>query len=279
MDSGRRGWLLLAPALAVLGGLFAGPAALLLAVSFWEVRSFRLIPALSFEAWVDVVQGYGRLALYTVGIGLAVGALTTALGFAFAYAARFQARHGDRLMIAVLITLFGGYLVKVYAWKSILGADGILNQALMAAGLTSEPLAALIYSRGAVVVALIHFLLPFAILPLYAGLRSLGDTPIEAARDLGAKRGQILLRVILPQMRGGLFAAFAFTFLLAAGDYVTPMLLGGAGGSMLGQFVLLEFSTNFDWPAGAALSFALVGLCLAVLAGLGVLAFGLGRRR
>jgi spermidine/putrescine transport system permease protein len=89
---------------------------------------------------------------------------------------------------------------------------------------------------------------------------------IEAARDLGATPVQSFLRVVLPQIRAGLFASFAFCFLLAAGDYVTPMLLGGTGGSMLGQFVLLEFSTRFNWPAGAALSFGLLAACLTVLA-------------
>ena len=99
--------------------------------------------------------------------------LCTGLGFVFAYAARFKAgRFGDRLLMATLITLFGGYLVKIYAWKSILGADGLLNQALMALGIIDQPLAFLIYSRGAVVIALVHFLLPFAILPIYAALRN-----------------------------------------------------------------------------------------------------------
>jgi spermidine/putrescine transport system permease protein len=91
------------------------------------------------------------------------------------------------------------------------------------------------------------------------------DTALEAARDLGATSVQVLTRVILPQIQAGLFTAFAFCFLLAAGDYVTPMLLGGTSGSMLGQFVLLEFSTRFNWPAGSALSFGLLFACFLVL--------------
>ena len=259
--------LLLAPALAVLAGVFAAPAALLLVVSFWSVRSFKLTPDLSGAAWARFATEYGGLAAYTVGVGLAVGALCTVLGFLFAYAARFKAgAWGDALMLATLVTLFGGYLVKVYAWKSILGASGILNQGLMALGLTDAPLAALIYSPFAVAVALVHFLLPFAILPIYAALRSIPDVSIEAARDLGAGWWAILGRVILPQAQGGILAAFGFCFLLAAGDYVTPLLLGGPSGQMLGQFVLLEFTTRFDWPAGAAMSFGLLALCLAALA-------------
>ena len=265
----------LAPAAAVLAFVFAIPIVLLFIVSFWSVKNFKLQPDVSLAAWQRFFTVYGDLTLYTLLVGLLVGLLCTGLGFVFAYAARFKAgRFGDLLLVATLITLFGGYLVKIYAWKSILGADGLLNQALMALGLTDQPLAFLIYSRGAVVIALVHFLLPFAILPIYASLRNVSEVSIEAARDLGASAYQVLTKVIVPQALSGLFSAFAFCFLLAAGDYVTPMLLGGTSGSMLGQFVLLEFSTNFNWPAGSALSFGLLFACLALIA----LIAGLGGR-
>ena len=275
----RRAILLLAPSFAVLIGIFAIPVLLLFAVSFWSVKTFRLQPDFSFAAWQRFFTVYGDLTLYTLAVGLAVGLFCTLLGFIFAYAARFKAgRFGDLLLVATLITLFGGYLVKIYAWKSILGADGLLNQALMGIGLTDQPLAFLIYSRGAVILALVHFLLPFAILPIYAALRNVSEATIEAARDLGASASQVLTRVIVPQCLSGLFSAFAFCFLLAAGDYVTPMLLGGTSGSMLGQFVLLEFSTNFNWPAGSAMSFGLLFTCLLVIAALAAVGNRLMRR-
>ena len=262
-----------APAFAVLACVFAIPIVLLFVVSFWSVRNFKLQPDFTFAAWYRFISVYGDLTFYTLLVGLLTGLLCTMLGFVFAYAARFKAgRFGDLLLVATLITLFGGYLVKIYAWKSILGADGLLNQALMMLGITDHPLTILIYSRGAVIIALVHFLLPFAILPIYASLRNVSEATVEAARDLGASGWQVLTRVIIPQSLAGLFSAFAFCFLLAAGDYVTPMLLGGTSGSMLGQFVLLEFSTNFNWPAGSALSFGLLFVCLlliTLLAGLG----------
>lgn len=256
----------LSPAGAVFAAVFAIPALMLFVVSFWSVRSFKLRPDVSLAAWQRFITEYWDLTLYTLLIGVTTGLLCTVLGFIFAYAARFKAgRHGDLLMLATLVTLFGGYLVKIYAWKSILGADGLLNQALMLTGLTDAPLAFLIYSRSAVIIALVHFLLPFAILPIYASLRNVSDESLESARDLGASSTQLLTRVILPQIQAGLFSAFAFSFLLAAGDYVTPMLLGGTSGNMLGQFVLLEFSTRFNWPAGSAMSFGLLFACFAVL--------------
>lgn len=263
----RRDAIFLTPALGIFALLFAAPMVLLFVVSFWSVRNFRLQPDLSLAAWTRFVEDYGGLALYTLLIGIVVGVLCTAIALAFAYAVRFKAgRYGDALILATLITLFGGYLVKIYAWKTILGADGVLNQALMALGVIDQPASWLIYSRGSVLIALVHFLLPFAILPIYGALRNVSEPSIDAARDLGATPAQSFTRVVLPQIRAGLFASFAFCFLLAAGDYVTPMLLGGTGGSMLGQFVLLEFSTRFNWPAGAALSFGLLAACLLVLA-------------
>ena len=258
---------LLAPALLVVGGVLVVPLALLFVISFWSVQSFKLQPDLSLAAWVRFVTSYGGLTLYTLAIGFITAAICVVVGFAFACLVRFRAgRFADAMVMAVLVTLFGGYLVKVYAWKTILGADGILNQALIALGVVNAPVAWLLFSRPAVVITLVHFLLPLAILPLYATLRNVAPATLEAARDLGANGGQVLTRVILPQCRLGLFAAFAFCFVLAAGDYVTPLLLGGSGGSMLGQFIALEFSTRFNWPAGAAMSFGLLGASLVVLA-------------
>jgi spermidine/putrescine transport system permease protein len=264
--SGRRDALFLAPAMAVVGGVLLAPLTLLLIISFWTVRSFRLQPDFSLEAWTRFIVNYGGLTLYTLAIGLLTALICLVLGIGFAYGVRFRAgRYADVLVLATLLTLFGGYLVKIYAWKSILGADGIINQGLMRLGLIGAPLPWLLYNRGAVVVTLVHFLLPFAILPLYAALRNVSTASIEAARDLGATAAQTFWRVVLPQCRAGIISAFTFIFLLAAGDYVTPLFLGGSAGSMLGQFIALEFSTRFNWPAGAAMSFGLLGASAVVL--------------
>ena len=265
--SARRDAAFLAPAIGVVGFVLVAPLMLLFVISFWTVRSFKLQPAFSFDAWTRFLVNYGGLTVYTLSIGLVTALICLAIGIAFAYGVRFKAgRYADTLVLATLLTLFGGYLVKIYAWKSILGADGIVNQGLMRLGVTNEPLPWLLYNRGAVVLTLVHFLLPFAILPLYAALRNVSTASIEAARDLGATPAQTFWRVVLPQCRAGLISAFAFTFLLASGDYVTPLFLGGSAGSMLGQFIALEFSTRFNWPAGAAMSFGLLAASAAVVA-------------
>lgn len=272
----RRDAWFLAPSLAIVILALLLPMLLLLVISFWSVRSFKLQPDFSLDAWQRFFVNYGGLTLYTLLIGIATATICVAVGLGFAYGARFKAgRFGDALILATMVTLFGGYLVKIYAWKTILGADGVLNKALLQLGILDAPASWLLYSRGAVILTLMHFLLPFAVLPLYAALRNVPLVTLEAARDLGATPVQAFWRVVVPQCRIGLFAAFAFIFLLAAGDYVTPLLIGGTAGSMLGQFIALEFSTRFNWPAGAAMSFGLLGASLLVLA---VTWLAIGRR-
>jgi spermidine/putrescine transport system permease protein len=262
-----RSWPLLGPAGAVLGALFLLPLAGLLVVSFWTVARLRLQPDLTLANYARVFADYGDLLLRTLGMGVGVGILTTALATVFAYGIRFRAgRLAEPLLFVTLLTVFGGYLVKIYAWKSILGSDGLVNGALLRLGVVQAPVEALLYSRTAVVVTLVNLLLPFAVLPVYAALRNVPNDCLDAARDLGAGPLVTAWRIVLPQCRWGLFAAFAVAFLGAAGDYVTPLLLGGASGSMLGQFIALQFSARFNWPLGAAMSFTLFAACMALVA-------------
>ena len=170
------------------------------------------------------------------------------------------------LFIAV-VTLFGGSLMKIYAWRTILGTEGVLNTALIGAGLIDQPITVLLFSPPAVVLTLIHFLLPFAILPVYAALRGIADIEIEAARDLGAPPWKILRDVVVPRARSGLVAAFALCLLVAIGDYVTPILVGGTM-SMYGQMIAPTFGNFMNWPLGAAMSITIlvVALLLVLLA-------------
>lgn len=278
METGWRQRLLFVPAGAILAGLFAVPLAALFVVSFWSVRSFALRPDFTLAAYIKVWTDYAGVFGFTLGLALVTAAICAVLGFIFAYGARFHAgRWADALVLAVIVTLFGGYLVKVYAWKSILGADGILNSAMMSLGIIDQPLPWLIYTPGAVVLTLVHFQLPFSFLPIYASLRNLQTETVEAARDLGASSLQIIRRIVIPQCRTGLVTAFAFAFLISAGDYVTPQFLGGPSTTMLGQFIAIEFSTRFNWPGGAAMSFALLAACLGIVGAVWLLSSG--RRR
>ena len=267
MRERRRLWLL-APSTAIFLGLFVAPLGVLFVVSFWSKKLLRVIPDFTLKNYVTAVERYGEVALNTLGIAACAAFATTGLAFLFAYVIRFKAgRYGDALLFVSLITLFGGYLVKVYAWKTILGKEGILNSALLALGVIDEPVGAFIYNAGAVIVALVHFLLPLALLPVYASMRNVADITLEAARDLGARPWRVVLGIVLPQCRAGMLAALVFTFLIAVGDYVTPQLLGGTTGAMIGVFIGNQFSIRFDWPLGSAMSFTLLTLCLALVLG------------
>ncbi|MDP9137200.1 MAG: ABC transporter permease [Pseudomonadota bacterium] len=265
------------PAYAILTVLFFVPMALLFAVSFWTVRTFRLQPDFVLTAYGRTITSYGTLLVWTLLIAAAVSLLCTAIAFIFAYGARFRSgKLADLFILATLITLFGGYLVKIYAWKAILSVNGVLNSVLLGVGVIDEPVTWFIFNSGAVILTLVHFLLPFAILPIYSELRNVREITLDAARDLGASPWTTLWKVVIPQCKSGLTAAFAICFLSAAGDYVTPMFLGGGSGVMLGQFIVLEFSTSFNWPAGAAMSFTLMGASALVIAAAWL---ALGRKR
>lgn len=273
----RRTWGMGAAVLVFLA-LFVLPLSFLFVVSFWKKTMFAVAPDFVVAAYIKAFEEYAEVGLATLGISVTAGVVTTVLAFFFAYVISFKAgRWGDALLFLTLVTLFGGYLVKIYAWKSILGTTGLLNSGLLALGLVDEPVGIFIYNSGAVVVALVHFLLPLAVLPIYAAMRNIREITLEAARDLGAGSWQVLMGIVLPQCRAGLVAAFAFSFLIAAGDYITPLFLGGTGGAMIGMFIANAFSIRFDWPLGSALAFLTMATSLSVV-GIACVAL-VGRRR
>lgn len=260
-----RSWLPLAPATIVFLGLFVAPLLFFLVVSFWVVRARIMRPSFTIRNYIDTFIEYGDVLAATLAVAGLIAVSTTLIAFLFAYAIRFRlGRWGNAFLLLTLVSLFGGYLVKVYAWKSILGTDGVLNKALLGIGLIDQPLTWLLYSVNGVVVTLTYFLVPFAVLPIYGSLRSIKDVTLEAARDVGASPMQVVRDVVLPQCKSGLLAAFALSFLISVGDYVTPRFVGG-GASLMGNFIETQFSVAFNWPLGSAMSFTTMLATLAVV--------------
>jgi spermidine/putrescine transport system permease protein len=265
LDALRR-WLLFAPAALVFIGLFVAPLGFFFAMSFWSKRALRTVPDFTFSNYADTWGKYPGVIAATLGIAFATAVVTTVVAFAFAYLIRFKAgRLGPLLLFITLLTLFGGYLVKIYAWKSILGTAGILNSALLTLGVIAEPLTIFIYNPGAVVIALTYFLLPLAVLPIYGAMRGIEDETIEAARDVGARPFQAFRDIVFPLARPGTLAAFTLSFLVAAGDYVTPRFLGGPYTAMIGDFIEQQFSLRFNWPMGSAMAFSMLGASMLVV--------------
>ncbi len=261
MSVGGASWLrdrlpvALWPASLVYLGLFVAPLLFFLVISFWTVRARMMRPAFTFDNYVEAFRDYGDVLAFTLWISALVAISTTLLAFLFAYAIRFKlGRYANVFLFLALVTLFGGYLVKIYAWKGILGTEGVLNKLLLGLNLIDEPVGFLLYSANGVVITLTYFLLPFAILPVYGALRGIKDVTLEAARDLGASPWEVMRDVVLPQCKDGLLTAFTLSFLISAGDYVTPKFVGG-GAALVGTFIESQFTSAFNWPLGAALAF------------------------
>jgi spermidine/putrescine transport system permease protein len=260
-------YLLAFPSLAIFLGLFVGPLFYFFLVSFWSFRSYRLVREFTIQNYATVAGQYIGLLGYTLAIAATVSFLAVTLGFTYAFIIRFKAgRLGPPLLFFALITLFGGYLMKIYAWRTILGREGMINEGLLSLGLIGEPLSWLLYNPPAAVLTLVHFLFPFAVLPVFASMRGIRDVEIEAARDLGAGGFRILIDQIIPRCRTGLTTGFVLTFLLACGDWVTPIMVGGRM-TMFGNLIASQFGEFLNWPLGAAMTFVLLvaaGLCIAL---------------
>ncbi len=252
----------LAPAGLIFVGLFAIPLGYFFVISFWSVRARIMRPDLTLRNYAATWTDYGDTLVNTLLLALGISLATTLLAFGFAYVIRFRAgRWANPLLFLTLITFFGGYLDKISAWKSILGRDGILNLGLIKLGVIDEPLSVFIYNANGVVITLTYFLLPFAVLPIYGSMRSIRDATLEASRDLGAGPWTTTRKIVLPQCEGGIVVAFMFTFLISAGDYVTPRFVGG-GAAMMGQFIETQFSLGFNWPMGSAMAFTVMATSL-----------------
>jgi len=263
----------LLPALFVYAVLLVVPLAALFGLGFWRADGFTLIADLSFANYHRILTTglYRDVLIRTVQVGMITAAIVVPMAFALSYVMRFVLeRRGALILQLVLLSLFSGYLVRIYAWRTILGKQGLLNTTLQYLGLIDEPLVFLIYSQLAVVVTLCGLLLPLAVLPIYSAMLNVPDDFLEAARDLGAGFWQRLRTVLLPMVLPGVTTAFAFAFLLSAGDFVTPSLVGGMQSTMIGNIIADQFrGIGANWPLGAALAFVTIGAmmmaCLAVV--------------
>ena len=272
--------LMIAPSGGIVLVLFVLPVSYFFVISFWRVSSYRLQVDATFEQYISVFTEYRFALAYTLLMAFVIALTTTAIAYAFAYYCRFKTgRFGPVCLVVAVITLFGGYLTKIYMWKTILGSKGILNSALLYIGVIELPIEAFLFSPVAVIVTLTHYTLPLAILPIYGSMHGIGDVPLEAARDLGARPFRVFFDIVLPQSRIGLVAALSLTFLFAAGDYVTPLLVGGPNTSMMGTFIQSQFSVRYNPPLGSAMSFSVIFSCLFIVGLFWLAIYGLTRRK
>jgi len=245
------------------------PYALMFAHSFWSVSDGVILHNWNLGNYATLFDNplYLQVLFRTARIAASVTILSVLLGYPLAYYLSFHAGPRKQLLYQlVIVPLWVSYLVRGYAWKTILGSDGVLNGFLQYLHLTHEPVSAFLYSPFAVVLMLTHIYTPFVFLPIYASLEHIPRPLIEASQDLGASPRKTFFRVILPLSLPGLLAGATFAFVLSLGDFLAPLLVGGPSGTMIANLVQSLFGAAYDWPLGAAISVFILIFTLALLA-------------
>ena len=245
------------------------PYAILFCYSFWSVSSAQVIAHnWNLQNYFQLVRNpiYLQVLLRSMRIAASVTVFALLLGYPLAYYLSFHAaKRKDLLYQLVIIPLWASYLVRGYAWKTILGSDGVLNGFLQYLHITHRPVEFFLYSPFAVIITLTHIYTPFTLLPIYASLEHIPRNLVEASHDLGSSPGSTFRRVILPLSLPGVLAGATFAFVLTLGDFLAPLLVGGPGGIMISNVVVSLFGAAYNWPLGAAISFCMMLLVVSLL--------------
>ena len=262
-----RGYSLLAPALLFLAFAILIPFGILLVMSFWTATGFNFDTSFTTHNYQQFFERpiYGALLSRSLYISSVVTIATVLLCYPLAYYVAFHV-HKNKMLWLVLLTLpfWTSYLLRVFSWKVVLGYEGVINSALMSVGLIEAPLEFLLYSQQAVIITLAHAWAAFAILPMYVSLEKIDKSLLEAATDLGDGPVRRFFRITLPLSLPGVISASLLIFIPTTGDYITPALLGGPDGAMIGNLIQKQFGPINNWPMGATLSIILM-LCITAI--------------
>lgn len=271
---GRRGILkfLAGPPFAWLALFFVLPLVLIAAFSL-RAGSGAIGPS---EPWAPSLEQYSevlgtpafvRLLGISVLMALGIAGLATLFAYPIAYFLTFRAGNRAPLYLTLLLVPFAvSYLLRVMAWKLMLGPEGGINSLLATLGMTDEPIRLLLYSRPAVIITLVYVWIPFATLPIYAAMQRIDRNHLEAAADLGAGPWSRFWRVTVPLSVPGALATFFMVFIPTVGEYVTPALVGGTEGIMYGNIIQGFFTRSANWPMGSAMAMIMLVMTLTLVA-------------
>lgn len=245
------------------------PYAILFCYSFWSVSPQQaIVHNWNLQNYLQLARNpiYLSVLFRSMRIAGTVTSFALILGYPLAYYVSFHAAsRKDLLYQLVIIPLWASYLVRGYAWKTILGSEGVLNGLLQYLHITQHPVEFFLYSPFAVILTLAHIYTPFTFLPIYASLEHVPRNLIEASHDLGASPWSTFRRVVLPLSLPGVLAGATFAFVLTLGDFLAPLLVGGPSGIMISNIVVSLFGAAFNWPLGAAISLCLLLLVVGLL--------------
>ncbi|MFW2368573.1 MAG: ABC transporter permease [Desulforhopalus sp.] len=237
------------------------PLMVLFSYSFFQVDFVSIIREPTLENYIRIAKSatYRGLIIKALVYGIGVASICAIISYplAFFIAKRVKV-YKAALLTLLLIPLYTGDLIRIFAWRVVLGAEGVLNSLFMWLGIIQEPIWVLLFSPFATTLVLTYNYLPFMVLPLWAAIEALDDSFIEAAMDLGCRNMKVFFKVVLPLTGAGLVAGFLMVFVLVVGDYLTPQLMGGKTGITVTSAIHDMFGAAFDWPTGSALAWLLL---------------------
>jgi spermidine/putrescine transport system permease protein len=259
----RRPWLLLAPVLSLLTLLLVVPIAIMVVFTFYTfVTAGVEKPILTLANWREFVSDpyYHGFLWKTVRVATITALVCAVMGYPAAYfIAMTRFRHKWLLLLLLIVPFWISFTIRTFSWIHILGEQGVINVTLMEVGLIDRPIR-MLYTEGAVIMGMVHFLLPYMVLNIYVSLEGIDRNLISAARTLGCTSWQAFREVSLPLSLPGLLAGLLLCFVLAAGSYVTPQILGSSRDALFGNLVFDTIMSELNWPLGATLSIVLLVL-------------------
>ena len=243
--------------LAVAIGFFL-PLAVLVVYSFWPTEDGRIVHQWTLENYARFFtrEAYRGMLLRSFGLVALASALTVLLSFPFAYFVAVKVRPSQRLLwvLFAIIPFWTSYLIRVLAWLTMFGDEGLINRALMGTGLMQEPVAFFGFGRPAIVITFVYLLFPLSFLATYIAIERINPAMLDAAADLGARPWRRLVTITLPTARSGIVAGFVFAFIAMMGDYATPQLIGGTNGTLYANLITNQFGYSLQWGFGATLA-------------------------
>ena len=257
----------LGPGVSWLVLFFFIPILVIFTYSFYHYADALMEPAFTLENYVRAFtqQVYFRIFIKSLRYGFIVTLACLLIAYPCAYfLARTRYKRKEVLFLALIVPFWTSIVVRTYAWKILLGTNGLVNYFLTQTGFIEDPIRFL-YSERAVFIGLTHVFLPFMILPLYASIEKIDLSLEEAAEDLGASRLKTFLRVTIPLSLPGISTGCLMVFILTVGSYITPDLLGGPGEVMISNIIQKEYYVSFNWPFGSALAMLLLFIILVLI--------------
>jgi spermidine/putrescine transport system permease protein len=256
-------WALLSPSLSAVFLLLVVPVCFIVVYSFWlRAPSGADIPAFQFGNYAKFFEDffYPSILIRTIRVALETVILCLVMGYIPAYFFyRSESRHKSILLLLIMLPFWISFIIRTLSWINILGDSGLINYLLIEMGILNEPLS-MLYNEGAVLMGLLQYLLPFMILNVYVSLDGIDKSLLEAARSLGCTEWQAFKEVVLPLSMPGVSAGCLLVFVLTAGTYLPPMILGGPGNDMIANLIFKRIIGTLDWPFGSAISVILLGL-------------------